>query len=143
MSVPRIFYNPPKTQPDNQQGFFQGASTKIAQEMDETEAGVHVIPMKGFRASCVDLAWLMGRIEEFWEAFEMNLEDLAPLIGPALSQAVQTVKSFSAKVGTSGETLQINFTTKDDHGWYDYGIELSLPKKPDLKIVGLGIGISE
>lgn len=87
------------------------------------------IPMGGFRASAVDVGWLKDKAEQL---VEDKFEEYGPagvcgLIDLMISRSVQRLKVLIVHPDSERMTAEINMTTKDDHGYYEYRFAVVLP----------------
>lgn len=108
-------------EPDPRQAQFLGVSASMSGE------GYQMIPMRGFRASQVDLAWITDEIDDYVSTMPgVTAEDVVERIGKELPRVVQRLKGYSVDVAEWPESLTLVIETKDDLGWYKYETSMYL-----------------
>ncbi len=140
MTEGKLFEDVPHSEDPRQVEFL-----KVIEQMRQEEEGpddLDVIPMRGFPASCVDLAWLQTEIEEYWKTGHVkDTTALSEAISARLGSAVQRCKDWSIQT-TEDDYLAIRFETKDDRGWYVYEFACQLyDHRPINEPIGEGVTI--
>lgn len=108
-------------EPDPRQAKFLGLSATMTGE------GYQMIPMRGFRASQVDLAWITDEIDDYVSTMPgVTAADVVELIGKELPRVVQRLKGYSVDVADWPDSLTLVIETKDDLGWYKYEMSMYL-----------------
>ena len=118
----------PQYEPDSRQSALFDVLDDIRKEGEHED--VAFIPMGGFRASQVDLGWLLDKaykaVEELHEEFGPRY--ICGVLEGLIQKCVQRMKLVTTRYDGVVGSIKVCFTTKDDEGWYDYSFEVSVPR---------------
>lgn len=120
-----MFYDAPHTN-DLRQECFAGVIGNMRK--DKEWKGLSIIPTLGFPASRVDLGWLSDRAYNYWCRNQtLDRAAVTKIVEDELPHVVQRLKKYNMEPDSEG--FWVSFSTKDDHGWYDYGFSVSPPRE--------------
>lgn len=112
-----IFDEVPTGEPDPNQELFRAAIATIE--------GATIIPMRGFRASHIDLGWIQQQVLSFVVVNPgIECDEVCGQIEAELPSIIQRLKAFSISSEDWPESLDIEFETKDDNSSYHYRLRL-------------------
>lgn len=124
----QIFTNAPEILQDNRQSMFKEIAGEIIGKEEADDIKV-VNVFRGFYAASLNLGWLQQKIKEYQEEHFPNMKSLQELIKKELPDVVQRLKGLiinEEKVDLTeyglGKAIDLNIeiSTKDDLGYYDY-----------------------
>jgi hypothetical protein len=125
MTTMTIFEAVP-TEDDPRQDEFRTELARALAEAGDDVKSATVIPLHGFRASCVDLGWIQDQVNLYVRRHAPTVEDLIALVEAELPQVVQRVKAISVDPERWPHVVEIAFETKDDLGSYSYLVSIPL-----------------
>lgn len=133
----RIFTDAPVILQDNRQSMFKKAVGDLIEKEEPDDVKVTNV-CRGFYAASVNLGWLQQKIKMYRDEHRPNITTLKELIEQEFPGVVQRLKELVIKEKRVdlteyglGEAIDLNieFTTKDDFGYYDYKFHVRLKRR--------------